>query len=85
MQPRLLALALRPFVCGEEVGKVKQYLRVLDVAAMLHVCRATIYNYLKKIPGFPQPMKVGRLSLWDSEEIELFMENAPRGVSGGSP
>jgi predicted DNA-binding transcriptional regulator AlpA len=85
MQPRLLALALRLFVCGEEVGKVKQYLRVLDVAAMLHVCRATVYNYLKKIPGFPQPMKIGHLSLWDSKEIEVFMENAPRGVHGERP
>jgi predicted DNA-binding transcriptional regulator AlpA len=64
------------------VGKVNQYLTVKDLAEKLHVCRASIYNYLKNIPGFPQPIKVGRMSRWNAEEIELFMNSAPRGVYG---
>jgi predicted DNA-binding transcriptional regulator AlpA len=64
------------------VGEVKQYLTVKELAERLHVCRASVYNYLKTIPNFPQPMKVGRLSRWSSEEIEAFMSHAPRGVYG---
>ena len=61
---------------------VKRYLTVKELAECLHVCRASVYNYLKNIPGFPQPVKVGRLSRWDFEEIECFMKSAPRGVYG---
>jgi predicted DNA-binding transcriptional regulator AlpA len=64
------------------VGTVKRYLTVKELAECLHVCRASVYNYLKNIPDFPQPVKVGRLSRWDFEEIEFFMKSAPRGVDG---
>jgi predicted DNA-binding transcriptional regulator AlpA len=59
-----------------------QYLTVMDVAEKLHICRASVYNYVKGIPGFPQPIKIGRLSRWNAEEIDVFMGNAPRGVYG---
>jgi predicted DNA-binding transcriptional regulator AlpA len=64
---------------------MKQYLTVKELADHLNVCRASVYNYLKTIPGFPQPLKIGRMSRWNFEEIELFMKNAPRGVSGENP
>jgi predicted DNA-binding transcriptional regulator AlpA len=59
-----------------------QYLTVKELAEKLHVCRASIYNYLKTVPGFPQPIKVGRMTRWRDEEVETFMSNAPRGVYG---
>jgi predicted DNA-binding transcriptional regulator AlpA len=43
------------------MGHMKQYLTVKELADYLHVCRASVYNYLKTVPGFPQPVKVGRL------------------------
>ncbi|MDR1509147.1 MAG: AlpA family phage regulatory protein [Synergistaceae bacterium] len=61
---------------------MKQYLTVKALTEKLHICRASVYNYLKTIPDFPQPMKVGRLTRWDAEEIEAFMSRAPRGVYG---
>lgn len=61
---------------------MKEYLTIKDLEDKLHVCRASIYNYLKKIPDFPQPRKVGRNSRWDPDEMEKFMNNAPRGVYG---
>jgi predicted DNA-binding transcriptional regulator AlpA len=61
---------------------MKEYLTVKDLSKKLHVCRATIYNYLKKIPDFPQPQKLQRSSRWDPDEMESFMNNAPRGVYG---
>lgn len=61
---------------------MKRYLTVKELAECLRVCRASVYNYLKNIPDFPQPVKVGRLSRWDFEEIECFMKSAPRGVYG---
>jgi predicted DNA-binding transcriptional regulator AlpA len=77
-----LAYALQPSVSGKVVGAVKRYLTVKELAECLHVCRASVYNYLKNIPNFPQPVKVGRLSRWDFDEIEFFMKSAPRGVYG---
>jgi predicted DNA-binding transcriptional regulator AlpA len=79
---RLLARAFLFCIHGKEVGKVKQYLTVKELAEELHVCRTSIYNYLQKIPNFPQPIKVGRMSRWNAEEIEAFMNHAPRGVYG---
>ena len=61
--------------------KEKSYLTVL-VAKELNVSRATVYNYLKTLPGFPQPIKLGRLSRWKPEEINGYMNDAPRGVYG---
>ena len=63
---------------------MSQYLTVKELAEKCHVCRASIYNYLKKLPGFPQPIKIGRLSRWNAEEVDNFMKNAPRGVYGES-
>jgi predicted DNA-binding transcriptional regulator AlpA len=61
---------------------VSQYLTVKDVAKKLNICRASVYNYLKAVPGFPQPMKLGRMSRWSAEEVDSFMSSAPRGVYG---
>jgi predicted DNA-binding transcriptional regulator AlpA len=78
----LLARVFQPSVHGKGVVAVKRYLTVKEFAEYLHVCRASVYNYLKNVPDFPQPVKVGRLSRWDFEEIEIFMKSAPRGVYG---
>lgn len=61
---------------------MSQYLTVKDVAKKLNVCRASVYNYIKNIPDFPQPVKLGRMSRWNAEEVDGFMNNAPRGVYG---
>jgi predicted DNA-binding transcriptional regulator AlpA len=61
---------------------MKRYFTVKELADHLNVSRASIYNYLRKIPGFPQPKKVGRLSRWDPEEVDKFMSCAPQGVYG---
>jgi predicted DNA-binding transcriptional regulator AlpA len=81
-QPRLLACALLFRAHRKGVREVKRYLTVKELAEKLHVCRASIYNYIKKIPDFPQPRKIGRLSRWDAEEMDAFMSRAPRGVYG---
>jgi predicted DNA-binding transcriptional regulator AlpA len=82
--PRLLVYALLCRASGKGVAELKRYLTIKELAEELHICRASVYNYLKTVPGFPQPMKVGRLSRWDGGEVELFMSRAPRGVYGES-
>jgi predicted DNA-binding transcriptional regulator AlpA len=59
-----------------------QYLTAKELADKLNICRASVYNYLKTVPNFPQPMKVGRNSRWSSVEVDNFMNSAPRGVYG---
>ena len=60
---------------------VSQYLTVKELADKLNICKASVYNYIKK-PDFPQPYKLGRLTRFKSDEIDAYMANVPRGVYG---
>jgi len=60
-------------------------LNVKEVAAMLHVSHITIYRFTKPDSkyfdeSFPQPIKIGRSTVWHKEEIEEWVRNAPRGA-----
>ncbi|MDR1137928.1 MAG: helix-turn-helix domain-containing protein [Synergistaceae bacterium] len=57
-----------------------RFLTVKEVAERLHVCRASIYPWLKQ--GFPQPLKFGRSSRWRAAELEEWIRNCPKGVYG---
>lgn len=57
-----------------------RFLTIQEVAERLHVCRASIYGWLKK--GFPQPTKLGRASRWSATELEEWLRTRPRGVYG---
>ncbi|MDL2263885.1 helix-turn-helix domain-containing protein [Synergistaceae bacterium OttesenSCG-928-I11] len=57
-----------------------QFLTVKEVADRLHVCRASIYLWLKK--GFPQPLKFGRASRWRSTEVDGWVRSRPKGAYG---
>lgn len=58
-------------------------LTIKKVSQMLGVCPATIYNRLKDTPEFPQPIKIGRCTRWNPEEVDDYMsKKAPRGVDG---
>jgi excisionase family DNA binding protein len=63
--------------CGEDY-----FLTVKEVAERLHVCRASIYLWLKQ--GFPQPLKLGRASRWSSAEVEEWLRTRPKGAYGES-
>jgi excisionase family DNA binding protein len=57
-----------------------RFLTVREVAERLHVCRASIYLWLKR--DFPQPRKFGRTSRWRASELEEWIGKRPRGVYG---
>ena len=59
-----------------------RFLTVKEVAERLHVCRASIYLWLKQ--GFPQPLKLGRSSRWSAAELEEWLSTRPKGVYGES-
>lgn len=53
---------------------MKKVVRVKEVANMLSICKATVYNWLKK-GKFPQPIKIGdRVVGWPVELIEEWLE-----------
>ena len=54
-----------------ETRKDDRYLTIAEVAERLHVCKASIYLWLKK--GFPQPLKLGRASRWRVSELEEWL------------
>jgi predicted DNA-binding transcriptional regulator AlpA len=57
-----------------------RFLTGMEVAERLHVCRASIYLWLRH--GFPQPLKFGRTSRWRAGELEEWIEKRPKGVYG---
>jgi predicted DNA-binding transcriptional regulator AlpA len=61
---------------------VRQYLNIKELTKKLRICPASVYNHMKTIPEFPQPIKIGRSSRWDAEEVDNFMNKAPRGAYG---
>jgi excisionase family DNA binding protein len=63
-----------------ETRKDDRYLTIGEVAERLHVCRASIYGWLKK--GFPQPFKLGRASRWRVSELEEWLNSRPKGTYG---
>lgn len=53
---------------------MKKVVRAKEVANMLSVCKATIYNWLKK-GSFPEPIKIGdRVVGWPVDLIEKWLE-----------
>jgi predicted DNA-binding transcriptional regulator AlpA len=58
----------------------ENFLTVKEVAERLHVCRASIYLWLRQ--DFPQPRKFGRASRWSSLELDEWLKERPKGVYG---
>jgi len=63
-----------------ETREADRFLTVKEVAEQLHVCRASIYGWLKQ--GFPQPVKFGRASRWRLTELEEWLRTRPKGTYG---
>ena len=50
-----------------------------EAALYLNVCRATIYNWGKQDPSFPQRRKKGpRLVIFDRTEIDAWLASLPK-------
>ena len=49
-------------------------LRAEDLAKRLGVCRATVWEWAKRRPGFPPAIKLSaRVTVWDSAEIDEWV------------
>jgi excisionase family DNA binding protein len=44
-----------------------------EVIKYLGICRSSIFEFIKK-GNFPKPMKIGRLSKFDKDEIDSWLE-----------
>jgi excisionase family DNA binding protein len=64
----------------QEKSAEDRFLTVKEVAERLHVCRASIYLWLRG--DFPQPLKFGRSSRWRAAELEEWIAKRPKGVYG---
>ena len=52
-------------------------LKMEDIAERLQVSRRTIYNYIAK-ESIPPPLRFGNCVRWRAEDIEGWIESAPR-------
>ncbi|WP_392838618.1 helix-turn-helix transcriptional regulator [Streptomyces sp. LN500] len=59
------------------------YLTSDEAAERLGINRQSLYN-LAKHNDFPDPMKIGRTSLWDEKELDAWRTRHPKRKSSGS-
>jgi predicted DNA-binding transcriptional regulator AlpA len=51
-------------------------MRIDEVAAVLDVTRQCIYNWMRKNPDFPQPLRLAKRSLrYDRADVMKFLES----------
>ncbi len=48
------------------------YMRKNDVLALLHIGARTFERWIRK-DGFPSHIQIGRIRLWKSSELELWL------------
>lgn len=67
-----------------ESTQTKTKLLTLDELsnALGGIGRATLYRHIKKIPNFPQPVKVGAATRFRQSDVEAFI-NALSGTEAG--
>jgi predicted DNA-binding transcriptional regulator AlpA len=45
-----------------------------EIAKMFHVSGATITRWIRKVPGFPTPRRLGQSFYFDADEIREFWD-----------
>lgn len=69
--------------------QVLELLAATDVAAILKVSEASVWNwqYGRKTPpfGFPPPVKIGASVRWRSSDIQAFILGLPLATTGRIP
>lgn len=53
------------------------YLTSEQVAQFLGIKRQSVYNLVNRAPDFPDPVKVGRTSLWREEAVAAWRAAHP--------
>jgi prophage regulatory protein len=49
-----------------------QYYRLKQLTETLSISKSTIYSWIQQ-GLFPKPIKIGRISLWNKEEVLNFL------------
>ncbi len=59
-----------------------ELLRLPEVMAMTKLSKATIYRAMRR--GFPKPIRLSQVAVaWRKDEVESYLNDRPRGGSGG--
>lgn len=53
------------------------YLTTDEAAALLGIVRRSVYDFAARLPGFPQPTRIGRTVLWPEEELREWRRAHP--------
>lgn len=64
---------------------IQDLLTADEAADLLGVERRSIYTYVRRMPGFPQPTKIGRTLLFDEQELLGWRAKHPARQRGGAP
>jgi excisionase family DNA binding protein len=48
------------------------YLRMKEVIVLMRISKSTVYSWIQQ-GIFPKPTKIGRVSLWNKEEVLNFI------------
>lgn len=59
------------------------YLTAAQAAELLGIRRESVYSYSQRLPGFPQPTRVGRTVLWAEADIKAWRGAHPSRKANG--
>jgi predicted DNA-binding transcriptional regulator AlpA len=64
---------------------IEGYLTADETAALLGIERRSLYHYVRRLEGFPQPVKIGRTLLFKEDEITDWRKRHPTRRRGDPP
>lgn len=56
---------------------IEGHLTADEAASLLGVKRESVYSYARRLPGFPQPTRVGRTVLWKRADLLKWRAEHP--------
>lgn len=59
------------------------YLTTEQAAELLDIKRESVYDFARRLPGFPQSTKVGRTVLWPEDELRAWRVAHPSRKASG--
>jgi len=64
---------------------IEDYVDADQAADLLGIKRRSLYHYVRRLEGFPQPVRIGRTLLFSKDELTSWRADHPARKRGDSP
>jgi prophage regulatory protein len=56
---------------------IDDHVTAAEAATILGIKRESVYSYAQRLPGFPQPVRIGRTLLWTKDALLSWRADHP--------